>query len=74
LKPGPPIPRIGPCRPGAAKLGAPGIGGMTPIKNQFNYIYTIIKGKLNLPRPAARPAPCAAAALVGTRAIPTSLK
>lgn len=46
---------------------------MTPIKkNKYDYIYSILERKLNLPRPAARPAPCAAAALVGTRAIPTS--
>ena len=73
MKPGPPTPRTGPWRPGAAKPGAPGTGGTTPTNNG-NYFHSIDRKKLDLPRPAARPAPCAATALVGTRAIPTSLK
>lgn len=32
--PGPPIPRTGPWRPGAAKAGPPGIGGITPDQRE----------------------------------------
>ena len=74
LKPGPPTPRTGPWRPGAANAGAPGTGGITPTNNHISQWHFLEKKRLNIPRPAARPAPCAATALVGTRAMPTSCK
>jgi hypothetical protein len=57
LKPGPPIPRTGPCRPGAAKPGAPGTGGMIPTNNDSHHVHVEGRTKSNEPRPAARPAP-----------------
>jgi len=44
------------------------------MNNKIYHLHFTTQRKANKPRPAARPAPCAAAALVGTRAMPTSYK
>ena len=54
LSPGPPIPRTGPWRPGAAKPGAPGIGGITPERRKPKTIENEQKPSSDLDQPLDR--------------------